>query len=122
MNPLARSLTVVHVSTQRTWHGGEGQAYLLMEGLRRRGYRVVVFAREAGEFARRAAAGHFEVHTFRGRGRGPQALWQMRRRLQAISPHVIHAHDGHAVTCSGLASLGLGIPLRVASRRVDFPL
>ena len=120
MKSASESLTTVHLSTQRTWHGGEGQAYLLIEGLRRRGHQVVVFARAGGEFARRAVASRFEVHTFRRRGRGPDSLWSMRRRLQAVAPDVIHAHDGHAVTCGGIAALGLGIPARVASRRVDF--
>jgi glycosyltransferase involved in cell wall biosynthesis len=120
MKSAFEPLTVVHISTQRTWHGGEGQAYLLMEGLRRRGHRVVAFARAGGELAQRAVASRFEVHTFRRRGRGPNSLWSMRRRLQAVAADVIHAHDGHAVTCAGIASLGLGIPIRVASRRVDF--
>ena len=122
MKSASESLTTVHVSTQRTWHGGEGQAWLLMQGLRRRGHRVVLLAREGGEFAKRASADDFETHTFRRRGRGPNALWSVRNCLQAISPDVIHSHDGHAITCGGVASLGLGVPLRVASRRVDFTI
>ncbi len=63
MQTDSRSLTTVHLSTQRTWHGGEGQAALLMEGLRQRGHRVIVLARAGGQFAHRAASGGFEVHT-----------------------------------------------------------
>jgi glycosyltransferase involved in cell wall biosynthesis len=122
MSPTDRCLTSVHVSTQATWHGGEGQAYLLIRGLRERGHRVVVFARRGGQFARRTREEGFEVREFHRRGRGPGSLWQMRRWLKEISPDVIHSHDGHALTASGLAALGLNIPLRVASRRVDFQI
>lgn len=122
MSASGCGLTTVHVSTQATWHGGEGQAHLLIRGLRERGHRVVVFARRGGEFARRTRQEGFDVRQFHRRGRGPGGLWQIRRWLKEISPDVIHSHDGHALTASGLASLGLNIPLRVASRRVDFPI
>ncbi len=122
MSSTNRGLTTVHVSTQATWHGGEGQAYLLIRGLRERGHRVVVFARRGGQFARCTREAGFDVREFQRRGRGPGSLWQIRRWLKEISPDVIHSHDGHALTASGLAALGLNIPLRVAARRVDFPV
>ncbi|MEK6248175.1 MAG: glycosyltransferase family 4 protein [Planctomycetales bacterium] len=116
------ALTVVHVSSQKSWHGGEGQALQLARGLRQRGHRCVILAREGGEFAFRLSAEYFEVHTFRGRGRAPDSLWKIRRLLSSIQPDVIHSHDAHALTASGLAALGLNVPLRVASRRVDFSI
>jgi glycosyltransferase involved in cell wall biosynthesis len=122
MSMTQDNLMSVHVSTQQTWHGGEGQAQLLIQGLRERGHRVVVFARHGGEFAHRARRDGFEVRLFRRRGRGPGSLWQIRRWLKEIGPDITHAHDGHALTAVGLASLGLNIPLRVAARRVDFPI
>lgn len=115
-------LTVVHVSTQQRWHGGEGQALHLARGLRQRGHRCVILARRNGEFAFRLSAEYFEVHSFRRRGRGPDSLWRIRRLLSSIRPDVIHSHDGHALTASGLAAVGLQVPLRVASRRVDFSI
>jgi glycosyltransferase involved in cell wall biosynthesis len=114
--------TVAIVSTQRHWHGGEEQARLLAVGLRRRGSRCVVFARQNGDFARRMAAEGFEVIAFAGGGRSPVALWQIRRGLQRLRPDVLHYNDSHAMTGAGLASLGLRIPARIAARRVDFSL
>lgn len=115
-------LTTVHVSTQQTWYGGEAQTHLLIDGLRERGHRVVVFARHGGEFAKRMRHDGFEVREFWRRGRSPSGLWQMRHWLKEIQPDVTHAHDSHALTAVGLASLGLDIPLRVAARRVDFSI
>ena len=116
-------LTVLHISTELGWQGGEQQAFYLAEGLRQRGHRSVVVARRNGAFARRMQANHFPVHTFRRRGRGPDSLWLLRRLVAKLHPDVLHAHDGHGLTAVGLATLGLHRrPLRVASRRVVFPI
>lgn len=115
-------LCVALVSTQATWHGGEAQAALLASGLRDRGHRCVLLARHHGEFANRMKGQGFEVHTFARRGRSPRALWSLRQLLKTLRPDVLHANDAHALTASGVAGLGLSIPVRVAARRVDFPL
>ena len=117
------SLTVLHISTELGWQGGEQQAFYLAEGLRQRGHRSVVMARRNGAFAKRMQANYFPVHTFRRRGRGPDSLWLLRRLVAKLRPNVVHAHDGHGLTAAGLATLGLGRkPLCVASRRVAFPI
>ncbi len=120
--PHPGPLTVAIVSTQAEWHGGEEQARLLAHGLRQRGHRVAILARRRGVLAQRMAVEGYEIVQFPGKGRSPAALWCIRRTLRQLAPHVLHANDAHALTAAGLASLGLGIPARVASRRLDFPL
>ncbi len=115
------AMTVALVSTQRRWHGGEEQARLLAVGLRQRECRCVVLARHGSPFAERMADEGFEVVTFSG-GRGPAALWRIRRALRHIRPDVLHYNDSHAIGGAGLASLGLQIPARIAARRVDFTI
>ena len=115
-------LTTVHVSTQKTWFGGELQAFLLICGLRERGHRVIVFARRDGMFSAQARDAGFEVREIARRGRRPTSLWRIRQWLKEIRPDITHAHDSHALTAVGLASIGLKIPLRVAARRVYFPI
>jgi len=116
------SLTVALASTQRFWHGGEEQARLLAVGLRQRGCRCVVLARQDGALAERMAAEGFQTILFSGNGRTPAALWRLRRELRCIGPDVLHYNDSHALTSAGLAALGLRIPARIAARRLDFPL
>jgi len=118
----SETLRVVVVSTERGWHGGEEQASLLVRGLRSRGHRCFVLARHRGTFARRMADEGFPVSTFAGNGRSPSAIFRIRQHLGRIKPQVVHANDGHALTSAGLASLGLRVPARIASRRVDFPI
>lgn len=119
---VPRGWTVALVSTARDWGGGEDQALLLARGLRAHGHRCVLLARHASILAQRMCADSFEVHTFPGRGRNPRAWRSIRRVLRQVRPDVLHANDAHALWAGGLASLGLGIPLRVAARRVAFPL
>ncbi len=114
--------TIFHLSTEKKWQGGEQQALHLAEGLRQRGHRSVIVARRGGAFAERLQAANFEVHTFGHRGRGPDSLWALRRLVSSMAPDVIHSHDAHAITAGGLAVFGRKPPLRVASRRVAFPI
>ena len=116
------ALTIAHVSTQRGWHGGEEQARLLCEGLRKRGHRNLVFARHDGRFAERMLSDGFEVHRLPGSGRGPRAILQMRRTWKGLRPDVVHFHDPHALSGGGLAAWRLGIPARIVARRVDFSI
>ena len=117
-----RATRVAIVSTQRRWHGGEEQALLLAEGLRRRGHTCAIFARRGGKFAERLREEGFPVFTFAGRGRSPQALWSLRKTLAEFSPEILHYNDPHAMVAAGIASTGLAIPVRLAARRVDFRL
>ena len=48
-------LTVLHISTEPGWQGGEQQAFYLAQGLRQRGHRSVIVARKDGAFAKRDA-------------------------------------------------------------------
>ena len=121
MTPSDR-LRVVIASTQQLWHGGEKQAALLAEGLRRRGHDCHILARQGGLFAAGMRAEGFAVSELPGRGRSLPALVQCRRVLRQITPDVVFSNDSHALTATGLASIGLAIPLRVAARRVDFAI
>ena len=120
-NSNPQSLRVVLVSTQRAWHGGEDQARLLAEGLRQRGHECHVLARAGGQFGRRMAEAGFDV-SYMPRGMMPGSWMRMRAWVRRWNPHVIHFNDGHAVTRGGVALWGIKQPVRVAARRVDFPL
>lgn len=115
-------LTVALISTQRLWHGGEEQARLLALGLRRRGHRCEILARRGGEFARRMADEGFSVMPFSGGGRNLSAFFCIRKTLHRLRPDVLHYNDPHAITAGGFAALRLPIPIRIASRRVAFPI
>lgn len=88
--------------------GGQRQALLLMDGLRRAGHESLLLAREGGALLRHAIdAGHT------ARRAGWMQLSRESRRAD-----IVHAHDAHAHTMAAVASRR---PF-VVSRRVAFPV
>jgi L-malate glycosyltransferase len=114
--------TVVHVASGREWRGGQRQVWLLARELQRSGEVGQAVVTGAGsELAARLGADAVPVvpATWRA-GLDPRALGAVvaaARRGAAL----LHAHDAHAVTLAGIASLLTRVPF-VATRRVDFPL
>ena len=117
-----RPLRVVLTSTQKAWHGGEEQALLLAQGLRERGHDCSILARRGGAFAHRMVVEGFAVETIPGKGKSPWSLASIRRHLRKVAPDVLYCNDAHALTATGLASIGLAVPVRATARRVDFPI
>ena len=115
------TLRVVHVASGREWRGGQRQVWLLARALARTGAvdQVVVTGR-GGELARRLSADRVPVLTPRwGEAFDLRALIATIRASGRGS--ILHAHDGHALTLAGIASMLTGAHL-VATRRVEFPL
>jgi glycosyltransferase involved in cell wall biosynthesis len=115
-------LRIAFVSTQSGWYGGEHQLALLAKGLRRRGHECSVAGRADGALVPHLEQAGLATVPIVGRGRAPTCLWRIRKWLNRFRPDVIHFNDSHALTAGGIAALGLSIPLRVASRRVAFPI
>jgi glycosyltransferase involved in cell wall biosynthesis len=115
-------LCVALFSAARVWGGAEEQARLLARGLRKRGHTCCVFARRNSHFATRLAQENLPLITFRGTGRGPASIWKLRQALGRLRPDVVHSNDSLALTCSGLASLGLRVGARVTVRHNSFPI
>jgi glycosyltransferase involved in cell wall biosynthesis len=113
---------VLHLSTARSWRGGEQQLLSLAEGLGRRGQETLVLAPPAAPLLERCAAAGVPAEAFPARGGlDPAAMWRLGRRLREWNADLVHAHDAHGVS---LAAVGgwLGGARRVCTRRVDFPL
>jgi glycosyltransferase involved in cell wall biosynthesis len=114
--------TVVHVASGREWRGGQRQVWLLARELQRAGQvRQIVVTGRGSELAARLAAEQVPVLPAVWRaGLDPRALAAVIRAARNGAA-LLHAHDAHAVTLAGLASLATQVPF-VATRRVDFPL
>ena len=115
-------LTVLHVDTERGWRGGERQVLWLAGGMRERGHRAIVVARNDDELARRASNAGVEVTGLVPHGElDVLAAARLRRAMVRSHANVVHAHTAHAAAIAALACLGTPVKLVVA-RRVDFPL
>jgi glycosyltransferase involved in cell wall biosynthesis len=116
------TIRVVHVASGREWRGGQRQVWLLARELARLdGVSQVVVTGAGSELARRLRLDDIPIH---------EVAWSAGLDLRVIpaavaeargNHSVLHAHDAHATTLSGLASWLSGAPF-VTTRRVDFPL
>jgi glycosyltransferase involved in cell wall biosynthesis len=119
---MARSLTVLHIDTERGWRGGERQVFWLAREMASLGHRPLIAARPGEPLAARASTAGIEVVASSPTSElDLRAAWKLRGTLKRASVDVVHAHTAHAVTVGAFAVLGTRIPL-VAARRVDFPI
>ncbi len=118
---------LLYISTERGWHGGEEQFRQLAEHARAAGHDVRIAARASGEFAQRMSAARFGVTELAGSVRGPRAAWRVRQIVRAFHPAVVHSNEPHGLSLVNLSLVGVGRherggPLRIAHRRVLFPV
>jgi L-malate glycosyltransferase len=115
------TLRIVHVASGREWRGGQRQVWLLARALAKRaGVVQTVVTGRGSQLARRLAADGVATVTPTWNG-----AFSFRALLATVRAGgratIFHAHDSHALTLAGLASLITGAHL-VGTRRVDFPL
>lgn len=122
--PPASPGPVLHVSTARTWRGGEQQLVYLVEALREAGVAQVVLC-AAGSKLEEACRARGLPHEARARRASidPLFVWAVARAARGAGAALVHAHDPHAHAAAVLAAtcLGLRAPV-VVHRRVDFPV
>lgn len=121
--PPARP-TVLHVSSARSWRGGEQQLAYLLGELGGHGFEQALVCPWGSALAERAAARGWRVAPVARRASiDPLFARGVARVAAAVGADVVHAHDPHAHTAAVLASalLGLRAPV-VVHRRVVFPI
>lgn len=115
------SPAIVHVASGREWRGGQRQVWLLAGALGQSGAEQVVITGTGTELAGRLQSSGVRIRTATWKaGLDPRVLWPILQELRR--PHaVLHAHDAHSLTLSGVCSALTGAPL-VVTRRVAFAL
>ena len=115
---------VLHISTAKTWRGGEQQVAYLMQQLRKKNIKQHVFCVENGAFHQFAKDNGFETTGFKkGFSFNPLVALKLSQLSKKLNVNLIHTHDSHAHTFAVLANAlwGMKRPL-IVSRRVDFPI
>jgi glycosyltransferase involved in cell wall biosynthesis len=115
-------LCIAHVDAESGFSGGEVQVFLLMEGLRSRGYRNILISPPGSRAASRALDRGFESHTTPMRGDlDIAAVVELTRILRDIQPDVVHLHTGRSTWLGGLAARAADLPA-ITTRRMDRPV
>ncbi len=125
-------MRVLQVDGGREWRGGQNQVRLLCRELAARaGVEVRLVTRRDSELARRAAAAGVAVREVPwSLSLDPRTCSRMAAEIASFRPHVVHAHDSHALVVAlwarSLAGFfghgGHRAPRVAATRRVDFSI
>jgi glycosyltransferase involved in cell wall biosynthesis len=115
-------MKVAHVDAETGFSGGEAQVFLLIEGLRERGYEGAVFcppgSRSEAEAQQREIPVH-AVHMHSDLDLG--AVAGLRLEFMRCRPDIVHLHTSRATWLGGLAAQMLSIPA-ITTRRMDKPV
>jgi glycosyltransferase involved in cell wall biosynthesis len=116
-------MRVVHVDSACEWRGSQSQVLLAAQGMAARGHSVTVVCLAGGRLEARARAAGLTVRPIAfGGDLAPGPVLRLVRVLRAEDPHVVHAHDPHAIAAGLLATRLSPGPRVVASRRVSLPV
>ncbi len=112
-------LTIVHVDAERSFSGGEEQVFLLIEGLRRRGHRNLLFCPPGSRSESEACARGIETRGIAMRGDlDLGSVLRLKRAFLESGADLVHLHTGRAAWLGGLACY-LGNLRAVVTRRMD---
>ncbi|WP_170226957.1 glycosyltransferase family 4 protein [Luteibaculum oceani] len=114
-------MKILHISTPKTWRGGEQQLAYLIEKSSSNLFHTVLCPIDA-ELGRKGFAKDVDFEFFETHGLGKRITSTV-KLLKTNRYHLIHTHDSksHTIALLALIISKLDIPL-VVSRRVDFPI
>lgn len=117
-------MRILHLSSARTWRGGEQQLAYLMDALHALGVEQQVCCPTGSALALEAGKRGWNYSTYRkGFSVNPLAAAQLARMARRWKADLVHTHDSHShgFACMAASLFGMQTPL-VVSRRVDFPI
>lgn len=117
-------LNILHLSSPKSWRGGERQLAFLVEELREMGTSQAVFCSRGSAMEKWCQQNGVQSFTFRKTfSVNPVTAWKLAKICRRHNFNRLHAHDSHSHTAAVLAAswFGCKVPL-IVHRRVDFPI
>lgn len=117
-------MKILHISSPKSWRGGEQQLMYLVEELKKLGVKQVVmcpFNSEVHKYCLKRHLNH--VTYFKGFTANPMVAFKVRYVCDKEGVDLVHVHDSHAHNFAVLSAVLTNnkLPI-VVSRRVDFPI
>lgn len=116
-------MKILHLSSEKSWRGGEQQIAYLIEELEKAGIKPIVACRKGSSFEEYANARNWTCFPLPFKNSLDfRTAWSLRRICKEINADIMHLHTSKSHGIAVLSS-ALGNPANlVLSRRVDFPL
>jgi glycosyltransferase involved in cell wall biosynthesis len=116
-------MRIVHVLAERGWSGGETQLAHLVRHLHEQGHENSFVLAPDARF--RSLADELDLPVAESNLRAwfdPRQAMRLRREVRRQSPDILHFGCGRSLQWGGLFAEGLGVPLRITTRRIDYPI
>ncbi len=114
---------ILFVDTEHVWRGGQQQLFTLISGLQQRGHTVELAAPDDAPLFRRCGQLRLKTHPFSQRSEiSPAGFIRLSRILHRNPVDILHLNTPRPMVTGALAAWVRGVPVRVISRRVIFPL
>ncbi|MFQ6038147.1 MAG: glycosyltransferase family 4 protein [Candidatus Aminicenantales bacterium] len=116
-------MSLFQVDAGREWRGGQRQAFFLARALKRKGYPFTFVLQPDSPLHQKALAEGLPVFPLRIRGEiDPLSVWRLLLLMKRRRCRLVHFHDAHSAAVGSMAASLAKVPIRLISRRVDFPL
>lgn len=121
---MPNSPKILHISTPKSWRGGEQQLAYLYEELAQKGIEQYILCRKGGEMATRGKAkGWNIIECSKRTAIDPLFALKVKSVCKEKGIDIIHTHDSHAHSFAVMsASLFGNKTAIIVSRRVDFAI
>ncbi|EMR04076.1 glycosyltransferase family 4 protein [Cesiribacter andamanensis] len=116
-------MKILHLSSERSWRGGEQQIAYLIEELLAMGHPQVVVCKKGSAFEQHCRQKGWPHHTLPFRNSLDLAsAWQLRRICHSEGADLLHVHSSRGQAIAHLAGLLGSLPPQLLTRRVAFPI
>lgn len=117
-------MKILHISSPKTWRGGEQQLLYLAEELRAIGFQQLImcpFNSAVHQYCLKKHIGH--ITYFKRFSANPMVGFRVAQTCKRENIDMIHVHDSHAHNFAVLSAVltKMDLPI-IVSRRVDFPV
>lgn len=118
-----RLLSLFQLDAGKEWRGGQRQSLLLSKALIQSGHPVQLCAQPNSHLYKKASEASVPVLPVRIRGEmDALAVLRLASLMKRKKCRLVHLHDVHSLAVGSAAAALAKVPLRVISRRIDFPL
>lgn len=116
-------MRILHISSAKTWRGGEQQIAYLQEELALKGIEQWIFCVADSALAKYCIDQNISHRTYIKRfSTNPFVAYQLKKLCAELKIDLVHLHDSHSHTFGYISALlGNTVPF-LLSRRVDFPV
>lgn len=118
-----KELSLFQIDAGKEWRGGQRQSFFLAKELKRQGYSFKYVVQPGSPLHQKAKEAGLPVFPLKISGEAD--VWSILRLYLAMKRRkcrLVNFHDAHSTAVGSAAASMAKVPLRVISRRVDFPL